>query len=93
MTMTVATLVMVLAVWMLVCGWCGYRRRVFAFLAVLLAGLALNMAWMVFGLNARPFEANALMAETSALMYAIGAFGVGWLAGRLARQWQSTQVE
>jgi len=93
MSVTVATLISVLAVWMLICGWCGYRMRVFAFFGVLLAGLALNMAWMVVGLNARPFEAHAMMAEMSAFMYGIGAFGVGWLVGRLARQFQASRVD
>ncbi|MGJ8625539.1 MAG: hypothetical protein ACSHXB_01155 [Sulfitobacter sp.] len=92
MSMTVTTLVAILAVWMMVCGWCGYRRRGFAFLIVLIVGLGLNMAWMVFGLSARPFEAHAMMAEMSALMYGLGAFGVGWLLGRLARQFQVSRV-
>lgn len=93
MNMTVLTLMAVLAVWMVICGWCGYRKRVFAFLAVMVLGLALNMAWMIIGLNARPFEAHALMAEMSVLMYGIGAFGVGWMIGRLVRQFRKTRVE
>jgi hypothetical protein len=93
MTVTIVTLVLVLAVWMLACGWCGYRMRFMAFLGVLLSGLALNMAWLVFGLKARPFEPHAVMAETSVLMYGLTAFGVGWLAGRLVRQWRESRVE
>lgn len=93
MSITVTTLLVVLAVWMLICGWCGYRKRVFAFMGVLSVGLALNMAWMIFGLSARPFEAHALMAEVSALLYGLGAFGVGWLLGSLVRQFQASRVE
>lgn len=93
MSVTVVTLVLVLAIWMLICAWCGFRKRFVAFAGALIAGLALNMVWMVFGLQAKPFGANALMAEMSALMYGVAAFGIGWLAGRLVRQWRASRVE
>ncbi len=93
MTITVTTLVAVFAVWLLACVWCGYRVRVLAFVGVVLMGLALNMVWMTFGLNARPFEVDALMAQTAAIMCGVGAFGVGWLAGRMVRQWRDSRVE
>jgi hypothetical protein len=86
-------LVAVLTAWMLICGWCGFRRRFFGFLATLLVGLAMNMAWMIIGLNSHPFDAHALMAQMSVLMYGIGAFGVGWMAGRLVLQFRKTRVD
>ncbi len=93
MTTTVTILVTVLALWMLICGWCGYGKRFGTFVLVLLAGLALNAVWMAFGLGAHPFEPHALMAQFSAALYGLCAFGCGWLAGRVARQWQDSRVE
>ncbi len=93
MSITIVTLISVLAVLMLVCGWCGYRVRIFAFLCTLVLGFALNTVWMVFGLNAQPFEAHALMAQMSLFLYGLGAFGVGFLGGRLARAFQASRVE
>ncbi|MGJ5618556.1 hypothetical protein [Sulfitobacter sp. MF3-043] len=93
MSMTVTTMLALLAVWMLVCAWCGYRIRVIAFLGLLLLGIGLNMAWIVFGLKAAPFEAHALMAQAALAMYGIGTFGIGFLVGRLARQFRASRVE
>ncbi len=93
MTVTIATLLAALAVWMLICGWCGFRKRFLMFFAVLLLGLALNLIWMVVGLNAQPFGPNALIAELSATLYALGAFGSGWLIGRLVREFQASRID
>lgn len=86
-------LVTVLVIWMLLCARCGYHLRLIRFLGVLIGGLALNMGWMVFALKAHPFEPNALVAQASAVLYAITAFGSGWLVGRLVRQWRASGVE
>jgi hypothetical protein len=93
MSVTVLTLIAVLAVWMLLCAWCGYRARYLLFVGVLLGGLALNLAWMVFGLKTHPFDIHALSAQMAAVLYAVGAFGCGWLVGRFARRWQDSRVE
>ena len=58
-----------------------------------MAGLALNMAWMMIGLNARLLEINALIAQASAALYACAAFGCGWLAGRIMREWRASRVD
>ena len=63
MNMTLILLVTILLLWMAACTLCGYRGRFVGFLGVLLAGLTLNMAWMVYGLQAHPFEMNALIAQ------------------------------
>ena len=93
MTPIVMTLVAVLGLWMLLCAWCGYGKRFGTFILVLLGGLGLNMAWMILGLKASPFELHAMMAEFSALLYAFCALGCGWLVGRVARQWQASRVD
>lgn len=92
MTPLIATLIAVLAIWLLACAWCGYRQRLIGFVAVVCAGFALNACWMVFGLNARPFEPNALIAQASAGLYAFCAFGLGWFTGRIRRAWRDSRV-
>ncbi|KIN61492.1 hypothetical protein Z945_2484 [Sulfitobacter noctilucae] len=82
----------ILVVWMLACAACGFTRRYLRFLSVLLAGLALNLSWMVFGLQAHPFEVNVLMALTAALIYGVCAFFIGGFAGRIARAWRDSRV-
>jgi hypothetical protein len=91
-TTLVAVLGAILLLWMLACGWCGYRRRLLWFLLVLLAGLGLNMSWMVFGLGGHPFEPHALMAHAAAILYASGSFVVGFLISRVVRQFRATSV-
>ena len=49
MTTTLALLIMVLVVWMIAAGWCGFAKRFFSFVLVLAIGLALNWGWMVWG--------------------------------------------
>ena len=88
-----APVIGVLCLWMIACAWCGYQRRYVGFLAVLLGGLALNALGMAYLLNAQPFEANALMAQTAAVLYAFCAFGVGWFAGRIRRAWRESRAE
>ena len=85
-------LLAVLGVWMLACGWAGYHRKLMRFAAILLAGLALNMFWMFSALGAHPFEMHALMAQGSATIYALCAFGAGWFAGRVRRAWVDSRV-
>ena len=93
MNMLVLILISLLIFWMLACAYCGYHLRILRFFAVLMAGLALNMAWMMIGLNARLFEINALIAQASAALYACAAFGCGWLAGRIMREWRASRVD
>lgn len=93
MTPTLALLIMVLAIWMLAAAWCGYGKRFLGFLAVLLVGLALNAAWLVWGLGAKPFENPVIMAQGAAVGYALCAFGVGWLVGRVTRELRATRVD
>jgi hypothetical protein len=93
MSMLLAILVGVLAIWMLAAAWCGYRASLWRFAVVLLIGLGLNMAWMVLGLDARPFERHALVAQAAATLYALCAFGLGWLVGRFRRAWDSSRVD
>jgi hypothetical protein len=93
MTPTLAILIAVLVVWMLALGWCGYAKRFLLVLPVLLVGLGLNWAWMVFGLGAKRFETPVLMAQMSAVLYAICALATGWLIGRFVRQWHDSRVE
>ncbi|MFK7838070.1 MAG: hypothetical protein AB8B60_17810 [Sulfitobacter sp.] len=87
-----APLVAVLLLWMVFCALCGFRKRYVGFLAMLLGGLALNMLWMVFGLNAQPFEPHALLAQFSAVIYAVCAFFIGWFARRVQQAWQDSKV-
>lgn len=93
MNVAVGTLAGLLAFWMAACCFCGLHRRFVAFLAILFVGLAANMCWMVFGLQARPFEVDALIAQGSVVLYAFCAFGAGWFAGRIRRAWQESSVE
>ena len=93
MNVTVAVLVGVLALWMLACGWSGFARQPRRFALIALAGLALNHVWMVWGLQARPLGANALMAQSAALIYALCAFATGWVLGRFLRHWKSTRAD
>ena len=93
MNMLVLILISLLIFWMLACAYCGYHLRILRFFAVLIAGLALNMAWMMIGLNARLLEINALIAQASAALYACAAFGCGWLAGRIMREWRASRVD
>lgn len=92
MISSMATLIIALCLWMAACAWFGFQRRYVGFLAVLLGGLALNMVWMVFGLNAHPFELSAIIAQMAAVLYALCAFGVGWFAGRIRRAWRESRA-
>lgn len=93
LTPTLAALLTVFALWMIACLWTGFRVRVGLFFLVLAVGLALNATWMVFGLDARVFEPHALVAQVSVVLYAVGGFGFGWLAGRLVQRWRESRVE
>lgn len=93
MTTTIAALIAALAVWMLACGYQGYRARLLGFLGVLILGMALNMLWMALHLNATPLEGNALMAQAALMLYGLCAFGFGWLAGRVVRQFRASRVD
>lgn len=93
MSMTLTSMIALLAVWMLAIGWTGYHRRFGRFFALLMVGLGVNMLWIVTGLKAHPLDPNAILAEVSVLLYAVFAFGIGWLAGRVARQWQASRVD
>ena len=93
MNTLVVVLIAVLMVWMSVCAWCGFRKRISLFFCVLGVGLVLNMAWMVFGLDARIFEPHALMAQGAATLYGLSACGIGWLAGRVSREWRASKIE
>ncbi|HSG56841.1 MAG TPA: hypothetical protein VLA45_15440, partial [Paracoccaceae bacterium] len=75
-------LLVLLAVWMLGCGYAGYARRFGLFAVILCGGIALNTAWMVLGLQAHPLEGAAVIAHAAAVMYGLGALGTGWLIGR-----------
>lgn len=87
------TLLGVFAVWFGACIWCGYQSRLLRLAVVLAVGLGLNAAWMVWGLDARVFEPHALIAQASLVLYAVGGFGLGWIAGRLVRRWRESRVE
>lgn len=92
MIWALAPVLAALVVWMLACAWCGFRGRLAAFAAVFGAGLVINQLWIVYGLNASPFEFNALVAQGAAATYAICAGGIGWFAGRLRRVWVESRV-
>ena len=93
MTTTLALLVMVLVIWMIAAGWCGFGKRFLGFVLVLAVGLALNWGWMVWGLDAKPLEHPVLMAQGAAIGYALSAFAIGWMAGRITREFQATRIE
>lgn len=93
MTPTLVALLGVFALWFGACVWCGFRGRVLRLFGVLAVGLALNAAWMVWALDAKVFEPHALVAQASLLLYAVGGFGFGWLAGRIAQRWRESRVE
>lgn len=82
-----------LALWMLGCGYAGYKKRFGLFFVVLVVGMTLNTVWMVLGLDAKPFSPPAMTAHLAALMYAICAVGMGWLAGRLVRGFRESKVD
>ena len=88
----IQSMLVALIVWMLLCAWCGYRARLSWFVAALLAGLALTIVWVAMVLGAGPLEANALMGYASALLYALAAFGSGWIVGRFVRGWQASRI-
>ncbi len=92
MTGTITFLIAVLAVWMLACAWCGFRARFVLFLGVLIFGLALDAGWIVFGLHTQLLDPHAMMAQAAVALYGICAFGAGWLAGRIVRQWRDSRV-
>ena len=92
MTGTVGTILGLLAFWMAACCFCGLKGRFIAFLAVLFIGLATNMVWMVFGLQARPFETDALIAQGSATLFALCAFAIGLFLRRFLRAWTDSHV-
>ncbi|MFD2738531.1 hypothetical protein ACFSUD_03015 [Sulfitobacter aestuarii] len=93
MSLLLVLLVGILLLWLLACGWAGYRLRPLALIAILCGGLALNSAWMVFGLDAHPLERHALTAHAAAILYAFSAFGIGYLIGRVMRHWRADRVE
>jgi 4-amino-4-deoxy-L-arabinose transferase-like glycosyltransferase len=86
-------LLAVLAVWLLVCIYTGFRLRFMLFVCVLLIGLGLNALWMMTALEARPLERSALVAQASLLVYGLCAFGVGFLARRIRRTWKQGEVD
>ena len=93
MTATEIILVLCLALWMGACAYCGYQRRFLGFLAVLLAGLAVNMAWLMQGLSAHPFDVHALVMDAALTIFAVCAFAAGLYAHRVRRVWQETKVD
>ena len=93
LTPTLVALLAVFALWLITCIWTGFRARVLWFFVVLAVGLSLNAIWMVFGLDARVVEPHALLAQVSVVLYAVGGFGLGWLAGRVAKRWRERRVE
>ena len=92
MTPLIWMLVALFALWMAACALCGFRARPLRFLLILAVGLAGNMIWMVLGLDARPFEPHAILAQASATLYALCAFGIGWLVRRVMRAWQAGRI-
>ncbi|MEP5732466.1 MAG: hypothetical protein ABJL67_24210 [Sulfitobacter sp.] len=92
MTLSMMALIAGLLLWMVFCALCGFRGRFFVFLAMLIGGLVLNSLWMVFGLDAQPFESHAVMAQGAAVIYALCAFGCGWFARRLRQAWRDSKV-
>lgn len=93
MSQLVPLLVAVLGLWLCLCLYTGFALRLGLFCLVVLAGLALNMAWMVMALEAHPFEVNALVAQGSLVTYGLCAFGLGWFAGRMHRRWQASRLD
>lgn len=86
-------MLLLLGVWLGACAICGYQRNVMRFLAVLFAGLAAHLAWMVFGLSAHPFSYASIMADASMTIFALCAFAAGFYASRLRRVWHETTVD
>ncbi len=82
-----------LALWMLACAFAGYRARLGLFAVILVAGLALNTAWIVLGLGADPLSPPALSSHLSIVLFAISALGLGWLLGRLVRRFRDSRVD
>jgi putative Mn2+ efflux pump MntP len=89
----VIILVTMLAVWMIAAAYCGYKMLLRRFVTVLCAGLAVNVAWMMLGLNASLTEPSFLITLVASGMYALCAFGCGVLTGRLVRQWRASAVD
>jgi len=92
MNLMIVALLAALALWMLACAWCGFKMRFIGFLTVLVTGLTLNTIWLAYGLQVKPFEGHAMMAQLAALLFALCGFGVGWMAGRLNRQFRASRV-
>ncbi len=91
--MLIAFLIAGLLLWMLGCGYAGFNKRFGLFLIILVVGMSLNTAWMVFGLDARPFSPPAMTAHLAAFMYAVFAVGIGFLVGRLVRGFRESRVD
>lgn len=93
MSGTLMMLIVALAVWMSMCAWCGFSLRIVRFLGVLVSGLTLYLVWLVTALEVSPLEPHAVMALTATVIYGACAFGAGYLAGRVVRQFRSSRVE
>lgn len=83
----------VLGVWGLACAWCGYAVQLVLFGMNVAFGVGLAMAYVVIGLGLQFTSGNALMLYASAILFALGCFGVGWLMGRFRRRLQETRIE
>lgn len=79
----IATLMGIVILWMLACAVCGYWGRFILFLGIAIGGIALNITWMVVGLEAYPFTNHALRAHFAAVVYAVSSFVSGWVLRRL----------
>lgn len=93
MTLALPLLVSGLVIWMLACAVAGYRFRFLRFCVLLLTGLAINLTWMVFGLQARLTEPSVVIALGAATLYAASAFALGIVAGRFMRLWRASAVD
>ncbi|MGB5864211.1 MAG: hypothetical protein WBG95_07900 [Sulfitobacter sp.] len=80
-------------VWLLGCGYAGYKIRFLAFACLVVVGIALITVYIIYGLYQAPLSPHAIMAQSAALMLSVSAFGMGWLLGRLVKRFRDSAVD
>ena len=93
MNTTMLALIAAFAVLLILCGICGYRRRVLGFVTVMVTGWTLNLLWMIVALNAGPLDMDALTAQGALFVYGLCGFATGWMISRITTKFRETTVE
>lgn len=93
MNLTLLSLIVVFAAFLILCGICGYRRRLLGFATLMVTGWTLNLIWMMLALKAKPLDLDALSAQGALFIYGLCGFATGWMVSRITRKFRETAVE